>query len=84
MYVLPLVKECALLLFETVCDLCIFCSKHFSLIDMQRMPKNGSDHFATLTHFSLRKDLQKEQDPPKADKEEMAEARELASQPVKH
>ena len=61
----------------------IFCSKHFSLINMHRMPKNGSDHFATLTHLSLRKDLQKKQEPPKADKEEMAEARELANQPVK-
>ena len=61
----------------------IFCSKHFSLINMQRMPKNGSDHFATLTHIALRTDLQSVQDPPKADNDEMAEAHELANQPVK-
>ena len=61
----------------------IFCSKHFSLINMLRLPKNGSDHFATFTHLSLRKDLQEEQDPPKADQQEMEEARELANQPVK-
>src|SRR5215203_1415484 len=47
----------------------IFCSKHFGLINMQRMPKNGSDHFATLTHLALQKDLKQKQDPPKADKE---------------
>lgn len=61
----------------------IFCSKHFSLIKMQRMPKTGSDHFATLTHFALRKDLQNEQDPPRADKDEIGEANELANQAIK-
>jgi endonuclease/exonuclease/phosphatase (EEP) superfamily protein YafD len=61
----------------------IFCSKEFSLISMQRMPKNGSDHFATLTHLSLRIDLEDEQDAPKADKKELDEAHELANQPVK-
>jgi hypothetical protein len=50
---------------------------------MQRMPKNGSDHFATVTHLSLRKDLEDAQDAPKADKEELEEAHELANQPVK-
>ena len=50
---------------------------------MVRMPKNGSDHFATLTHLALKKEVAKKQDAPKADKEEMEEAKEMASQPVK-
>jgi endonuclease/exonuclease/phosphatase (EEP) superfamily protein YafD len=61
----------------------IFCSKEFFLIDMRRMPKNGSDHFATLTHIAFRKDLQGTQTPQKADKEELKDAKEMASQPVK-
>ena len=60
----------------------IFCSKEFGLISMIRMPKNGSDHFATLTHLALRKDIIKQQDPPKADGKELEEAKELAAQPV--
>jgi hypothetical protein len=31
----------------------------------------------------LREDLKKEQDPPKADQEELEEAQELANQPIK-
>lgn len=61
----------------------IFCSKEFSLITMQRMPKNGSDHFATVTHLALRKDLEQAQDPPKADNEELEEAHDMANQEVK-
>ena len=49
---------------------------------MQRMPKNGSDHFATLTQLALRKDLQKKQDPPQADKKELDEAQKMATQKV--
>ncbi len=61
----------------------IFCSEEFGLISMQRMPKNGSDHFATLTHLMLNKELKEMQEAPKADKEELKEAVELAEQPVK-
>lgn len=61
----------------------IFCSEHFGLIEMKRMPKNGSDHFATFTHLAFKKDLASKQEANKADKKEMAEARELAAQPVK-
>jgi endonuclease/exonuclease/phosphatase (EEP) superfamily protein YafD len=61
----------------------IFCSKEFCLISMQRMPKNGSDHFATITHLAFRKDRTAEQRPPSADAEEVQEAKELAAQPVK-
>lgn len=60
----------------------IFCSKEFGLIQMKRMPKNGSDHFATMTHLAFREDLKKTQHPKKADKEELAEAKKLAGQPV--
>ena len=61
----------------------IFCSKEFGLIGMRRMPKNGSDHFATMTHLVFRKDLKERQEPKKADKEELEEAKELAAQPLK-
>jgi endonuclease/exonuclease/phosphatase (EEP) superfamily protein YafD len=61
----------------------IFCSKEFGLIHMQRMPKNGSDHFATLTQLGLRKDLENKQEPPKADHKDLEEAKEMASQEVK-
>jgi endonuclease/exonuclease/phosphatase (EEP) superfamily protein YafD len=61
----------------------IFCSKEFFLITMRRLPKNGSDHFATLTHLAFRKDLAGEQKPNKADAEELQDAKEMASQEVK-
>lgn len=61
----------------------IFCSREFSLIHMLRMPKNGSDHFATLTHLAFRPDLKGRQDPPKADKKELEEAYELEKNPIK-
>jgi endonuclease/exonuclease/phosphatase (EEP) superfamily protein YafD len=60
----------------------VFCSKEFGIINMQRLPKNGSDHFATTTHLALNKKLQKNQSPPKADKEELQEAQKIASQPL--
>lgn len=50
---------------------------------MKRMPKNGSDHFATIVNLALDTKLQNKQEPPHADKEELAEATKLASQPVK-
>lgn len=62
----------------------IFCSKHFGLISMKRLPKNGSDHFATVTHLALANEIAEKQDPPEADSAELDEAKELASQPVKH
>ena len=61
----------------------IFCSKEFCLISMRRMPKNGSDHFATLTHLALKIDLINKQDPPKASNEELEEAHGLATQAIK-
>lgn len=61
----------------------IFCSSEFCLIQMQRMPKNGSDHFATLTHLAFRDDMKQQQDPPAADAKELKEAHDLATQPLK-
>ena len=61
----------------------IFCSKEFGFIEMKRMPKNGSDHFATFTQVAFQATLQEEQEAPKADEEELEEAQELAHQPLK-
>jgi len=60
----------------------IFCSRHFGLIAMKRMPKNGSDHFATFTQIAFQPELKDVQEAPMADKEEIEKAKELASQPV--
>lgn len=61
----------------------IFCSKEFGLVRMKRMPKNGSDHFATFTHLAYNANLRNEQEAPKADSEELQEAKETARQPLK-
>lgn len=62
----------------------IFCSCEFGLLRMKRMPKNGSDHFATLTHLVFQKQLLKKQEQPSAEKEEVREAAEMATQEVKN
>jgi endonuclease/exonuclease/phosphatase (EEP) superfamily protein YafD len=61
----------------------IFCSEEFGLISMNRLPKNGSDHFATITHLALTNGLIKNH-PPKADSDDIEEAEELAGQPIKN
>ncbi len=40
----------------------IFCSEHFGLCQMKRMPYNGSDHFPIYTHLLYRKDLEAKQE----------------------
>ncbi len=60
----------------------VFCSAHFGLIDMQRMEHNGSDHFAMFSHFEYKPVLEKVQDQPEADAEEIKEAAEKAKQPA--
>lgn len=60
----------------------IFCSKHFGLITMKRLPKNGSDHFAMFSKFCLMPEVENQQTAPKADSEELQEAKEIASQSV--
>lgn len=62
----------------------IFCSPHFGLVQMKRLPKNGSDHFATFTHLLLSEELEGEQEGPEAGAKELEEAKEVASQPVKN
>ncbi len=62
----------------------IFCSQEFGLVQMKRLPKNGSDHFATFTHLAFNKQLKKEQSAPQADREELQEAKEMAQQPLRH
>jgi endonuclease/exonuclease/phosphatase (EEP) superfamily protein YafD len=59
----------------------IFCSTHFELIEMKRLPKNGSDHFATFTHLAFM-GANKEQSAPRADGEELAEAKGVAAKPA--
>lgn len=54
----------------------IFCSSHFGLIQMKRMPKNGSDHFAMFSHFELVPKLAAVQEEPVADAEEREKAKE--------
>ena len=61
----------------------IFCSKNFALINIYRLPKNGSDHFVIFTHLAVRKDLKKDQSLPQTDKDELEEAHAIAAQPVK-
>lgn len=61
----------------------IFCSKEFGLVQMKRMPKNGSDHFATFTQVAFQAALEEAQEAPQADQEEIEEAKEMAHQPLK-
>ena len=61
----------------------IFCSSHFGLVFMTRLPKNGSDHFATFTHLALIEQLENEQEGPKASNKEKDEANEMATKTVK-
>lgn len=56
----------------------IFCSKHFGLISMKRLPKNGSDHFAIVTHLQYDNSLASEQKVEHANQEEREEAKEKA------
>ncbi|MDF3076862.1 MAG: hypothetical protein K0S09_751 [Sphingobacteriaceae bacterium] len=60
----------------------VFCSKEFGLVSMKRMPKNGSDHFATLTHLALTRVAEIQQEATRADDNELKEAKEIAEQPV--
>jgi endonuclease/exonuclease/phosphatase (EEP) superfamily protein YafD len=60
----------------------IFCSKEFLLVEMRRMPYNGSDHFATFTQLAFQPRRQSENREPEADKKEVKEAAEMADQEV--
>ena len=60
----------------------VFCSAHFGLIRMKKLPHNGSDHFAMFSHFEFQPRLQHIQQKPTADAEEIGEAKKKADQPV--
>ena len=60
----------------------IFCSADFGLIEMKRMPHNGSDHFAMFIHLQYEPSLLKKQKEPQADKDEKEEAAEKATEEV--
>ncbi|MCG7857636.1 endonuclease/exonuclease/phosphatase family protein [Flavihumibacter sediminis] len=59
----------------------IFCSADFGLISMERLPKNGSDHFAIVSHFEYKPVLKNIQEEPQADPSEKKEAVEKAAKP---
>lgn len=60
----------------------IFCSSHFGLVSMKRMPHNGSDHFAMYIHLRYQPKLKAVQEEPEADAKERADAAEKAKAPV--
>ncbi|OLY92941.1 Uncharacterized conserved protein YafD, endonuclease/exonuclease/phosphatase (EEP) superfamily [Cnuella takakiae] len=60
----------------------IFCSTDFGLVRMKRLPPNGSDHFATFVHLVYEPRLEPVQSGLEARKEEIKEAREMATQEV--
>lgn len=57
----------------------IFCSAHFGLLNMKRMPKNGSDHFAMYIQLQYQPKLTQKQEAPVASHEEKVDAAEKAS-----
>jgi endonuclease/exonuclease/phosphatase (EEP) superfamily protein YafD len=60
----------------------IFCSSHFGLVSMHRMPHNGSDHFAMFIHLQYHPILKTVQPEPEADAKEIADAAEKATAPI--
>jgi endonuclease/exonuclease/phosphatase (EEP) superfamily protein YafD len=60
----------------------IFCSAHFGLVEMKKMPHNGSDHFAMYIHLQYQEKLDKVQDKPEADGHEKEAAVQKANTPV--
>lgn len=56
----------------------IFCSSEFGLVEMKRMPENGSDHFAMFIHLSLHPALSSVQESSRADAGELKSAAEKA------
>ena len=60
----------------------IFCSSHFGLTAMRRMPHNGSDHFAMFIHLQYNPDYHAKQEEPEADAAEKKEAAQKRDEPV--
>jgi len=60
----------------------IFCSSDFGLVHMERLPHNGSDHFAMFIHLQYQQQLQAKQEEPDANSKEREDAAEKATTPV--
>jgi endonuclease/exonuclease/phosphatase (EEP) superfamily protein YafD len=54
----------------------VFCSNDFGLVEMKRLPRFGSDHFAMFIHLQYDPDLRTRQKAPSADREEKSQAEE--------
>lgn len=57
----------------------IFASTHFTLISMERLAPNGSDHFPILTSLHFNRQEEKTQKKPKADEKELQDAAEIST-----
>ncbi len=60
----------------------IFCSAHFGLVSMRKMPHNGSDHFSMFIHLRYHEKMEKKQDKPEANGEEKKAAVKKAKEPT--
>jgi endonuclease/exonuclease/phosphatase (EEP) superfamily protein YafD len=60
----------------------IFCSSHFGLVAMKKLPHNGSDHYAMFIHLYYNEVLEDQQEEPEADAEERQQAVEKANTTV--
>jgi len=58
----------------------LFCSSHFGLVSMRRMPHNGSDHFPMFIHLCYDSSLVQKQEEPVADQQEVKEAHQKAAE----
>lgn len=54
----------------------VFHTDHFTLVDMQRLPAMGSDHFPIYVNLHLQAEAQGHQDEPEADQGEQQQAEE--------
>lgn len=60
----------------------LFASTHFTLVHMKRLPPNGSDHFPILVELQYSQAATRQQEAPKADEEDLQNAKEAAHKPV--
>ncbi|MCC8409266.1 endonuclease/exonuclease/phosphatase family protein [Mucilaginibacter sp. UR6-1] len=60
----------------------IFCSAEFGLVQMRRLPYNGSDHYPIFTHLIFNKRLENLQDGPEADSDDIEDAKEILEKEV--
>ncbi|MEJ7779134.1 MAG: endonuclease/exonuclease/phosphatase family protein [Daejeonella sp.] len=60
----------------------IFCSNDFALIDIQRMPNYGSDHFPMYVKLQYSPEKASVQEEPEADQDDLARAEEKINKPT--